>query len=419
MTRLLRFAAVFVIGFALAGGAVLAAGAIGTGGDQPLSSDPDADRWSLADTAPETAQQSGDIEIETDADNATVVVHAPPSFRGFGVSTGFAPPTSDVRVSREAGPLITALTAADQTVRIYTGNSRSGPGSGLSSALNDADGFVTTAPASLSTDDRTAVSDFLDSGGHAVIGADPGSAGSASGLTSVTGTAVESGFLYNMETNDISYLNVFVEPSAGANANLTAGVDRAVFRGTTSVEPTSGVPAMTTVGDTERSTTGQTGQFGVAATTDNAVVLGDSGFMSPEFATRADNNVLIGNLGEFLVADADEPEPQANVSVNETAVIDAAQAYFEAIDAGDVDAAEAAVHSDGEVTVPETLGDGFAENVSIELQAPSVVETREGQAFVEGDQVTDPVDGESTTIPVRIELQREDGEWAVWAIQRG
>jgi|GEM_PF-3245620 hypothetical protein len=419
MNRLLQFVAVFAVGFVLAGGAVLAAGAVGTSGDQPLSSESDADTdyWSAPDTSLESAQPSGNINVETSVDNATVVVHAPPSFRGLG-SRGFVAPTSDVGVSREVGPLITALTTAEQTVQIYSGDGRSGPG--LASALSNADGFVTTAPESLSAEDRTAVTDFVDSGGHAVIGADPGSAGSISGLTSAMDTAVEPGFLYNMDTNDINYLNVFVEPSARADTNLTAGVDRAVFRGTTSVEPSSGMPGMTTVGDTERSITGQTGQFGVAAMTDNAVILGDSGFMSPEFATRADNNVLIGNLGEFLVADANEPAPQTNVSVNETAVIDAAQAYYEALDAGNVDAAEAAVHSNGEVTVPETFSDAV-KNASIELRSPTVTETREGQAFVEGEQVTDPVDGELTTIPVRIELQREDGEWAVWArtIQRG
>lgn len=417
MTRAVSLLAVFLVGFAVAGGAVLAVGTLG--GDATAEPAPlETDRWSLADATPESAPTDGDVELEAAGPEATVVVHAPATGGGNalagvpidGIGGGTAQP--GVSVGREASTLVAALAGAGHDVRAYDGSGGSLGGETLEDALIGADAVLTTAPAALSSEDRTALREFAADGGRTVITAEPGAAGSVSGVSSVADLSVQPGFLYNMAENDLSYLNVFVEP--GSETELTAGVDRAVFRGPAPVAAADGTAALQTTAGTERSTDRAVGRFGVAAVNDTVAVLGDAGFMTPEYATRADNDVLIENVGAFLVAGA---ATGSEPSVNETAVLEATQSYYRALDAGDTEALAAAVHDDGEVTVPDELTEEFATNVTVELRDPTVVESSPEQAFVEGTERVDPVDAEATTQSVRIELRPQDGEWRVWELR--
>jgi hypothetical protein len=102
-----------------------------------------------------------------------------------------------------------------------------------------------------------------------------------------------------MENNDASYLSVRVEPDGAAT--LTNGVEEVVFRGAARVGTADGSTALATAETSRLSTTRESGSYGVAARSGSLAVIGDSSFLEPENADRADNNVLIGNLADFLV----------------------------------------------------------------------------------------------------------------------
>jgi len=92
----------------------------------------------------------------------------------------------------------------------------------------------------------------------------------------------------------------FVE-SSGSSV-LTNDVDEVVFRGAARVGAASGSEPLTTAETAQLSTTREAaGTYGVAVRSGSVAAVGDSSFLAPENAYHADNNVLIGNLGDFLV----------------------------------------------------------------------------------------------------------------------
>jgi hypothetical protein len=65
----------------------------------------------------------------------------------------------------------------------------------------------------------------------------------------------------------------------------------------------------------ELSTTRASTEAPLLVRTDGVVMVGDSDFLSPENAQRADNDALIGNLADFLVTnDRTPPGPEGQRS---------------------------------------------------------------------------------------------------------
>lgn len=64
---------------------------------------------------------------------------------------------------------------------------------------------------------------------------------------------------------------------------------------------------MATSADTRHSITRETDSYTVGVHHEDLAVIGDSSFLALENAYRADNNVLIGNIAEFLMT-GEKPE---------------------------------------------------------------------------------------------------------------
>jgi hypothetical protein len=169
----------------------------------------------------------------------------------------------------------------------------------LPSLLSDADAFVTTSPGALSATDADTVESFVEAGGRTLVTSDPGGAGALTDLASPFGVYGEAGYVYDMENNDANYLSVLVEPAE--TGSLTEGVEEVVFRGAALVGTADGSATLATAETSRLSTTREAGSYGVAVRSDSLAVLGDSSFLEPENAGRADNAVLIGNVADFLV----------------------------------------------------------------------------------------------------------------------
>jgi len=102
-----------------------------------------------------------------------------------------------------------------------------------------------------------------------------------------------------MTNNDANYLSVLVE-SSGSSV-LTNDVDEVVFRGAARVGAASGSEPLTTAETAQLSTTREAGTYGVAVRSGPLPQLVTLASSHRKNAYHADNNVLIGNLGDFLV----------------------------------------------------------------------------------------------------------------------
>lgn len=249
----------------------------------------------------------GEITMESDEPTNTIVIHTgTPEFAG-PPPMGFQDQSTDSQLSagglggpdRDVGPLASTLVDNGHEVVYYEDERQDGP---LGETLSDADGLLLVGSADLTPQEQNAVSEFVDGGGQTIVAANPGPSNDVSEITASKGLYAEAGFLYNLVENDNNYLSLIVEPTG--DEPLTDGVDEAVFRSVAPIGSSHGEPIMETDEQTRESTTREAGTYGAAAMSDNLVLLGDSSFMEPENAYRADNNVLIGNVADFLVTGA-------------------------------------------------------------------------------------------------------------------
>ncbi|MFC4541900.1 hypothetical protein ACFO5R_08155 [Halosolutus amylolyticus] len=294
----------FVLVFALTVG-TLTGGAMILDDGTPTS-DVDHDHIDSSLIADQT-EDGGEITMESDEPENTIVIHTG-SASAAGIGVGQPLPIRDQPAGpqlsvgsmdgpeRGVGPLASALVANGHEVVYYQDERQDGP---LADKLDEADAFVALGTASLSVDERDAITEFADAGGRTVIAADPGSSDDIDEIASSQGLYTEAGYVYNLVENDNNYLGVFTGPS-GVDP-LTDGVEEAVLRGASPVGTSQGTTVLETTDGTRHSTTREAGTYGVAAVNDNVAMIGDSSFMAPENAHRADNDVLVGNVADFLV----------------------------------------------------------------------------------------------------------------------
>ncbi|MFC7172905.1 hypothetical protein ACFQL0_05175 [Haloplanus litoreus] len=104
-----------------------------------------------------------------------------------------------------------------------------------------------------------------------------------------------------MQENDNNYKSIYAEPAS--NAGLADGVERVVVREAVPVRTSRGTPVLVGADGTHLSTTRDPGQYAILARSQdgNVTAVGDTGFISRENAYDADNEVLIGNIADFLV----------------------------------------------------------------------------------------------------------------------
>lgn len=261
----------------------------------------------------EQTEDGGEIEMGSDEPENTIVIHtgsAPTMGFGMGPTMPIRNQPADRQLSvgsmggpeRDVGPLASVLVENGHEVVYYQEEMEDGP---LAEKLDEADAFVTLGTARLTVEERDAITEFADAGGRTVIAADPGRSDDVGEIAASQGLYAEAGYVYNLVENDNNYLGVYTEPTD--ESSLTEGVDRAVFRGAAPIGSSGGSTVMATNDGTRHSTTREKGTYEVAAVNDNVAMIGDSSFMTPENAHRADNDVLVGNVADFLVT-GEQPE---------------------------------------------------------------------------------------------------------------
>ncbi|MDQ2051117.1 hypothetical protein RBH26_11555 [Natronolimnohabitans sp. A-GB9] len=294
-------AATFVVAFVLTVGLV----SVGTvvvddGTEQPTV---EREHFQPEHALPDTTPDGGEIAMDSSEPANDVVIHTGDAMAVDPMQSLLAD-GADRELStgsvggpeRSVGPLTTTLVENGHAVEFYADEFEDGP---LQQSLADADAFVTTAPDQLTNAEQDALEEFADAGGRVLITADPGSSASVTELGSTAGIHAEPGYLYNLVENDNNYLSIYAEPED--RSPLTADVETVVLRSAAVVETTKGERAMTTAAETRLSTTREADAYSVAAHDGDLAVIGDSSFLEPENAYRADNNVLIGNVADFLV----------------------------------------------------------------------------------------------------------------------
>jgi hypothetical protein len=274
----------------------------------------DADRLG-SDGTPGTAT----VDMDSDATERNVVVHM------GGTAT-----------KRSVTPLVNALVGNGHNVTVISSGFTGGPGpvagfsnvervsqrttqvrgsqSELSSALETAHGFISVGVNTYEDEQLDAIGDFVESGGRVVMAVDPGQefafSGGLSEAYSTLDAYTEPGYVYNLEENDLNYQRIFAEP--GGDAMLTADVERVVFDSATPVQAATVDERLAPIDGTELSVTRAETEKPVLVRNGNVALIGDTQFMTPENTLRADNDVFVGNIAEYLVeADRTFEESQA------------------------------------------------------------------------------------------------------------
>lgn len=312
MSRLSTLAVAFVatLGVILAGAALVG---FVTSDGAPPAEEIENDHYLDEDLVNDRTPGEADVTMSSAEPPRTVLIDpggaaaAPLGLLGGG----------SVVAERDIRPLADALIENGHEIRVYTPGGASpqgppgsqessgepgfGPESPLGAELSEADAFLTFG-ADYSEAERDDIESFADRGGTVVSMADPdeefGAPGS-SALDSRLGVSNEPGYVYNLEENDLNYQRVYAEPAS--DSELTEGVDRVVFPTATPVGATAGTEEFRPIDGAKLSTTRAATDKPLVVRNNNVIKIGNSAFLSPENAQRADNDVLIGNLADVLV----------------------------------------------------------------------------------------------------------------------
>lgn len=292
----------FVVVALLVAGAVFGASMLGSGGGgNSFESSSLSVEGHQSPTIASQPTESGSISLSADTQSKVVVIDDAHN--------------NDVSET-QLRPLVDALSSAGHTVRFYRPK-RGASGQALNESLRSADAFVSVAPQQrFRTGEADALAAFTDAGGRVVVAAEPEQRSVASSLLALTGrtggattaevapvlsqyrTSAGSGYLFDVTENVNNHANIPV--TATGDAALTEGVDRVVVSAAT---PVTGPNVLLETKETAQlSTTRDDGRYGVLARSGNLAVLGDASLLDPDWAYVADNEVLIGNLADFLVS---------------------------------------------------------------------------------------------------------------------
>ncbi len=186
----------------------------------------------------------------------------------------------------------------------------------LGGELEGAHGFISIGVAGYSDADLDEIGEFVEDDGRVVMAVDPDQEfafGDGHSQTySELGVYTEPGYVYNLAENDLNYQRIFAEPSG--NSMLTDGVDRVVFDTATPVQAVNQDEVMEPIDGSELSVTRDETEKPILVRDGDVALLGDTDFMTPENTQRADNDILVGNIADFLVDgdrtvdDSSEPE---------------------------------------------------------------------------------------------------------------
>jgi len=273
----------------------------------------------------ETAEASGEVTVDSDSTGDVVVldlVHgSQPSAEqvqtlervlvehGYRVRYHGTPSSGG-----SSGGLLGGLGLGGASGPGATGVSGPGQSPELNSSLGGADAYVLVNPTEpLDTGESAAVETFADAGGRVLVLTDPKGA-SLAGLLGGGGDppspgaetlgrfgiGAGSGYLYDMTDDGSNFQTI----AAGGSGSLGEGVGEVrLRRAAPVVAGPDATVALRTGPETELSDAGPSsrGRYPVAARNGNVAIVGDTSVLAPSNLRTADNEVLVGNLVEFLV----------------------------------------------------------------------------------------------------------------------
>jgi hypothetical protein len=291
---LIAVAAFLVVLAGIVGAAGLAGTVAGGGDDAAGVSPPSVDTAQYGDRVTPVPEE-GRIELDSATSGKTVLV-----------DTVHENAVSDA----ELQPLVDALVRNGHEVRFTSPETRD-----LNASLREADALLVVNPVRrYSADQAAGVRAFAEAGGRVVVLSDPPATritgglfslsvervgGKTTSLASPLGVAFGSSGLYHATENANNYEDVYATPGEGP---IAAGVNRVVLREATPVvHDANGTTALSTVEGTTLESTRRSDTYAVAATNGNVTAVGDSDFLAASNVYDADNEVLAGNLADFLV----------------------------------------------------------------------------------------------------------------------
>ena len=286
----------------------LLVGAVPNGGTQAAETAPEVadienEQYDLDQYDVDETPGQASVRMDSTTENRTVLVHA-----GRGVTQRDFQPLAnaliknghELRVLSE-GPELAITIAGVQVAQ--RPQRRSDEEVTITGELTDVDGLLVVGVEKYNDEELDAVSEFAADDGRVAMLTEPGDAfnpdDGATELQSMLGVFSQPGYVYNLEENDLNYQRIFAEPRD--TDSLVEGVDRAVFDTVTPVGTEAGTELLGPVDNSKLSTTRAGTDAAVLVRNDNAVFGGDTDFLAPTNALRADNDELIGNLADFLV----------------------------------------------------------------------------------------------------------------------
>ena len=290
----------FVVIVALVVGAALGLATADGGGatvSEPLTVDSHQPDAILVDAPAET----GDLSVTDEAGKKHVVVDT----------------AHGNDLDRESiAPTIEALTAAGHTVSFH----RPDRDTTLNESLRTADAFLVLSPEQPYTaSERAGLGAFADAGGRVLLAGEPPSQGSAisalfglpressaapmTGLASSLGFAFGDGYVYDLESYDNNYRNVYAGPTAGATVGADA--DQVTLHEATTVR--GGTPILETAETAKLSNDREAESYAIASRNEDVVAIGDASVVTREWVRRNDNEAFVSGLLDFLVTGEKEP----------------------------------------------------------------------------------------------------------------
>jgi len=235
--------------------------------------------------------ERGDVAVDSTTTDKTIVIDQ----------------SHNNSVSPDAiSPLVQRLVADGHSVQFYT--DAIARNHSLNTTLEDADAFVVVAPEDqYGPDEQEYVAEFAENGGRVLLVNEPErqsadetntSATPLTNLASTFGFGFGSGYLFDQTQYNTNHRDIYAYPAG--NGPLSDGVDRLTLHAARPV--TGGEPAYTTNETTELSETRRAQSYTVLARQNNVVALGDRSLLGQEYVYADDNEVLVGNVIEFLVS---------------------------------------------------------------------------------------------------------------------
>jgi len=284
---------------------------------------------SVTGQSPEQYQPSN-LQLDTYEESGSVNVGGSAATKTVAIDL-----THSNGITREdLSPLISGIVEAGHEVRFVGSETgvRAGSGSEFNATLRGADAFVVAEPgSSFSPTEVDAIEAYADAGGRVLVLEDAPSSGTASvggivvgyssssvdtqadNLASRFGVAFGTSYLYDMANGDTNFQAVSAGPSG--SGPLLDGVEEVVFREAVPVRTGDEADALVTTTDSAAlESTRERGEYPVLARNGNVVAVGDVSFLTPDSFREADNEVLVGNLGTFLVSGQKDPSVPSSTS---------------------------------------------------------------------------------------------------------